>query len=75
MLHRLYKFVQRVNNSALVHGVGVILWILLIIPTLLWWRESILWVAFMSLYAIVISHATGVEAALAKAEARKENSG
>lgn len=27
------------------------LWILLAIPTLLWWKESVLWVALMSLYA------------------------
>ncbi|MGI5136362.1 hypothetical protein [Streptomyces sp. CA-106110] len=28
-------------------------WALLAIPTLIWWRNSILWVAFMSLYANV----------------------
>lgn len=27
------------------------LWIALAIPTLVWWKESVLWVALMSLYA------------------------
>ena len=31
-------------------------WVALIIPTLVWWRESILWIAFMSLYANIASH-------------------
>lgn len=33
------------------------------IPTLLWWRESLLWIAFMSLYAIVVSHWGAFQAA------------
>lgn len=41
-------------------------WAALAIPTLLWWRESILWVAFMSLYANFVGHASAVEAAEAK---------
>lgn len=36
--------------------VMMILWALLVIPTLLWWRESIFWVAFMSLYANFVGH-------------------
>jgi hypothetical protein len=31
-------------------------WASLAIPTLIWWKESILWVAFMSLYANIASH-------------------
>lgn len=33
-----------------------ILWLLLIFPTLLWWKDSILWVALMSIWANVASH-------------------
>lgn len=28
-----------------------IMWVVLALPTLLWWKESILWVALMSIYA------------------------
>ena len=38
-------------------------WALSAIPTLLWWRDSILWVAFMSIWANVASHWAAAEAA------------
>jgi len=44
-------------------------WALLAIPTVLWWRESILWVAFMSLYANFIGHFSAFDAARAEKKA------
>lgn len=41
-------------------------WLLMAIPTLLWWSESILWVAFMSLYANVAAHWGAAQAASAE---------
>lgn len=38
------------------HLGAAVVWALLAVPTLVWWRESILWVAFMSLYANFIGH-------------------
>lgn len=38
-------------------------WLLLVIPTLLWFRESVLWVAFMSLYANFVGHWSAYQAA------------
>ncbi len=49
-----------------VHLVLTLVWVLTIIPTLIWWRESILWIAFMSLYAIVVSHWSCWQAARAE---------
>jgi hypothetical protein len=49
-----------------VHIALVTVWILLIIPTMLFWRDSILWIAFMSLYAIITGHWGAYEAAKAK---------
>ncbi len=40
-----------------------IMWALLLIPTLIWWKESILWVATMSLYANFVGHLSSYEAA------------
>jgi hypothetical protein len=50
------------------------LWTLLIAPTLLWWRDSVLWVALMSLWANIASHAAAALAARAEegAERNKE---
>lgn len=33
------------------HAVMMVIWPLLAIPTLVWWSGSVLWVAFLSLYA------------------------
>jgi hypothetical protein len=41
-------------------------WSLLAIPTILLWKDSILWVAFMSLYANFVGHFSGWDAARAE---------
>jgi hypothetical protein len=41
-------------------------WAVLLVPTLLWWRESVLWVALMSLYANVAGHWAAYQAARAE---------
>lgn len=33
------------------HYIALFFWILMIFPTILFWKESVLWVAIMSLYA------------------------
>ena len=38
------------------HASLTAVWALLAIPTLLWWKESILWVALMSLWANMAAH-------------------
>lgn len=47
----------------ILHRCMALFWLALAIPTLLWWRESILWVSFMSLYANVASHWGAAQAA------------
>ncbi len=42
------------------------LWIVLILPTMLWWRESVLWVALMSLWANIASHFAAWQASRAE---------
>lgn len=37
-------------------------WALLLIPTLLVWKDSVLWVAGMSLYANVVGHWSAFQA-------------
>lgn len=44
------------NTQVHVHLIMLGVWVCFILPTLIWWRESILWVAFMSLYANIVSH-------------------
>lgn len=51
------------------HWTVAVCWLFLAIPTLIWWSESILWVAFMSLYANVASHWSAAQAAEAEERA------
>lgn len=51
------------------HLAMMVAWALLVIPTLLWWRESILWVAFMSLYANFVGHFSAWDASRAEQKA------
>jgi hypothetical protein len=39
-----------------VHLAIVVFWTASIVPTLLWWKNSVLWVALMSLWANIASH-------------------
>jgi hypothetical protein len=50
------------------HAWLTIIWLLLGIPTMLWWSESLQWVVWMSLYAIVASHWACFQAARAEDE-------
>lgn len=46
------KVLKRLN------GIAVLVWTALILPTVLLWHSSILWVALMSVWANVVSHYT-----------------
>lgn len=48
------------------HALATLVWLALIVPTLVWWRDSLVWIVLMSIYAIVVSHATAWQAARAE---------
>lgn len=56
---------RHITKSEKIQLALTIIWSLLIIPTIIWWRNSIAWVGFMSIYAIVVSHYAAYEAAKA----------
>lgn len=49
-----------------IHAILTLLWVCLILPTIIWWHSSILWVALMSVYAVISTHWSAWEAAKAK---------
>lgn len=55
-----------------VHLIGMVVWLLLLYPTVVYLKESILWVAFMSLYANFVGHWSGWNAARAERETRDD---
>jgi hypothetical protein len=58
-----------------VHLGLAITWTLLLVPTLIWWKDSILWIALMSDYALIAAHMAGFAGERAKKEAGDGNSG
>lgn len=63
------KIIIKGMKASTLHGGLTLMWVVLILPTLLWWRESVLWVALMSLWANIASHWAAREAAKAKESA------
>jgi hypothetical protein len=62
---------KRRINAAVLHYCAAAAWVLLIIPTLIWWAQSVLWVAALSLYANMASHLSAAKASQAEQEAEK----
>jgi hypothetical protein len=56
-----------------IHLALTIIWILLIVPSLLWWRDSVLWVILLSLWANIASHFAGWSAARAERKVDASN--
>lgn len=54
---------------ARLHLTMTCVWALLLIPTLLWWRDSLMWVIAMSLYANFVGHFSAWQAARAELNA------
>ena len=51
------------NGRARLHAVLAVAWLLLVVPSVLWWSDSVLVVLFYSIYANVVGHWSAVEAA------------
>lgn len=58
-----------------VHMVGALVWAGLCWPGMTIWRDSVPFVVFISLYAIVLSHVVGVVSALSARKADPDDPG
>lgn len=47
------------------HLVAAVMWVGLAIPSLIWWKDSVLWVILISIYANIVGHLAGYSAARA----------
>jgi hypothetical protein len=63
--HKSKQLLTDPDIAVRVHIYAFGVWVVLAVPSVLWWRSSILWVIFLSLYAIWVSHLSAVQAALA----------
>lgn len=54
------------------HLVAAVMWVGLAIPSLIWWKDSVLWVILIGIYANIVGHLSGYSAARAD-QAAEEN--
>ncbi|HCM4284010.1 TPA: hypothetical protein N3J59_001292 [Klebsiella quasipneumoniae] len=54
------------------HLVAAVMWVGLAIPSLIWWKDSVLWVILIIIYANIVGHLSGYSAARAD-QAAEEN--
>ncbi|HBQ8754615.1 TPA: hypothetical protein ACXE75_002492 [Klebsiella quasipneumoniae] len=54
------------------HLMAAVMWVGLAIPSLIWWKDSVLWVILISIYANIVGHLSGYSAARAD-QAAEEN--
>ncbi|HBT5140198.1 hypothetical protein QIH19_24105 [Klebsiella pneumoniae] len=47
------------------HLVAAVMWVGLAIPSLIWWKDSVLWVILISIYANIVGHLSVYSAARA----------
>ncbi len=47
------------------HLFAAVMWVGLAIPSLIWWKDSVLWVILISIYANIVGHLSGYSAARA----------
>lgn len=64
---------MKAKRAARFHLVAAVTWFILTLPTLVWWKESILWVSLMSIYAIVIAHLAAYQAAHGEKKQEEKN--
>lgn len=56
------------------HGVATCVWFALALPTVLFWKQSILWVALMSVWANVAAHFSAYQGARTEVQEVKRQS-
>jgi hypothetical protein len=62
-------------NAVKLHLYLTLLWAALTLPTILWWRESILWVSLISIYANIATHWSAYQAAHAESKLKEKMEG
>jgi len=72
---RVTKVVTKPEYAVGFHASWLLVWLIPgTVATLLWWSDSVVWVSWMSLYAIVIGHWSSVQAALADRRVKRQQS-
>lgn len=50
------EFLQDTTKLRRFHAIATGMWFVAIVPTVIWWKDSVLWVALMSCWANAAAH-------------------
>lgn len=62
----LAKLIEDPKTWRRFHATATAVWFLAVIPTVMWWSESVLWVGLMSCWANAAAHFSGYQGARAE---------
>lgn len=65
---RAWRAIDRVDPHSwnTFHKIMTMIWIMLAIPSLMWWKDALVWVIIMSLWANVVGHWSAFQASRAE---------
>ena len=69
------RFLDNPENRAKLHIYLALFWMVMIVPTLLWWTSSVPYLVALSLYAIITGHISSSEANKAELITKKQIEG
>ncbi len=58
---RISAWIGSVETLTAMHLYLTFFWAVMIIPTVLWWRSSVPWIGFMSVWALLATHWSGYQ--------------
>lgn len=74
-MHPLVKAIVSPKTQICMNAIALLVFVALIPPTLLWWSESIAYIAYLSVYAIIAAHWSALVAALSWLSSRHVEDG
>jgi aryl carrier-like protein len=69
------KQLERLDDAAFHVKFNLIMtgvWAIMLVPSVIWWRESVVWLVFMSWYANLVGHIAAFVAAKAETAAESD---
>lgn len=69
--HSVHEKLNDPQFTTTFHKWATIVWIILIIPSIFWWNEALIWIVLMSVWANIGSHWAAYQAS--RAELKQDN--
>lgn len=74
-MNKIWRWWVNPEVHAKMHLILTIFWSIMIIPTLLWWTQSVPYLVALSIYAVIVSHFSSYEATRSEIITKKQIEG